>query len=155
MEFSRQEYWSGLPFPVSRHLSNPGINSGLLYCRQILYHQATVFIMDNFWKCYYKTSKSGCYPSFSYRYLGNMNWVDPQRGQTSEFKKKKKTPCFSHKQPAAAAAKSLQSCPTLCDPMDCSPPGFPVTSKTGTLFTRPRKLHKILQIKRFKYSCSL
>ena len=24
---------------------------------------------------------------------------------------------------AAAAAKSLQSCPTLCNPMDCSPPG--------------------------------
>ena len=27
---------------------------------------------------------------------------------------------------AAAAAKSLQSCPTLCDPMDCSLPGSPV-----------------------------
>ena len=27
---------------------------------------------------------------------------------------------------AAAAAKSLQSCPTLCDPRDGSPPGFPV-----------------------------
>ena len=26
----------------------------------------------------------------------------------------------------AAAAKSLQSCPTLCDPMDGSPPGSPV-----------------------------
>ena len=25
-----------------------------------------------------------------------------------------------------AAAKSLQSCPTLCDPIDGSPPGFPV-----------------------------
>ena len=25
MEFSRQEYWSGLPFPSLRHLSNPGI----------------------------------------------------------------------------------------------------------------------------------
>ena len=25
-----------------------------------------------------------------------------------------------------AAAKSLQSCPTLCDPMDCSLPGFSV-----------------------------
>ena len=25
---------------------------------------------------------------------------------------------------AAAAAKSLQSCPTPSDPMDCSPPGF-------------------------------
>ena len=28
---------------------------------------------------------------------------------------------------AAAAAKSLQSCPTLCDPIDGSPPGSPVT----------------------------
>ena len=26
----------------------------------------------------------------------------------------------------AAAAKSLQSCPTLCDPRDGSPPGSPV-----------------------------
>ena len=28
---------------------------------------------------------------------------------------------------AAAAAKSLQLCPTLCDPIDSSPPGSPVT----------------------------
>ena len=36
---------------------------------------------------------------------------------------------------AAAAAKSLQSCPTLCDPMDCSPPGSPVPGilQAGTL----------------------
>ena len=27
---------------------------------------------------------------------------------------------------AAAAAKSLQSCPTLCNPMDSSPPGSSV-----------------------------
>ena len=27
---------------------------------------------------------------------------------------------------AAAAVKSLQSCPTLCDPIDGSPPGSPV-----------------------------
>ena len=27
---------------------------------------------------------------------------------------------------AAAAAESLQSCPTLCDPMNCSPPGSSV-----------------------------
>ena len=26
----------------------------------------------------------------------------------------------------AAAAKSLQSCPTLCDPIDGSPPGIPL-----------------------------
>ena len=28
--------------------------------------------------------------------------------------------------PAAAAAKSLQSCLTLCDPIDGSPPGSPI-----------------------------
>ena len=27
---------------------------------------------------------------------------------------------------AAAAAKLLQSCPTLCDPIDSRPPGFPI-----------------------------
>ena len=34
---------------------------------------------------------------------------------------------------AAAAAKSLQSCPTLCDSIDGSPPGSPVP---GILQTR-------------------
>ena len=34
---------------------------------------------------------------------------------------------------AAAAAKSLQSCPTLCDPIDGSPPGSPIP---GILQTR-------------------
>ena len=33
---------------------------------------------------------------------------------------------YSFKFSAAAAAKSLQSCPTLCDPIDGSPPGSPV-----------------------------
>ena len=31
----------------------------------------------------------------------------------------------------AAAAKSLQSCPTLCDPRDGSPPGSPVPGILG------------------------
>ena len=35
--FSRQEYWSGLPFPSPADLSYPGTNPGLLHCRQILY----------------------------------------------------------------------------------------------------------------------
>ena len=37
------------------------------------------------------------------------------------------------KEEPAAAAKSLQSCPTLCDPMDSSPPG---SSVHGILSTR-------------------
>ena len=38
-------------------------------------------------------------------------------------------------QPAAAAAKSLQSCLTSCDPIDGSPPGSPVPGilQAGTL----------------------
>jgi len=34
--------------------------------------------------------------------------------------------CLSNSLTAAAAAKSLQSCPTLCDPIDGSPPGSPI-----------------------------
>ena len=30
MEFSRQEYWSGLPFPTPGDLPNPGIESTFL-----------------------------------------------------------------------------------------------------------------------------
>ena len=46
----------------------------------------------------------------------------------SEEKQKKKIPMpyMVNQVPAAAAAKSLQSCPTLCDPIDGSPPGSPV-----------------------------
>ena len=32
---------------------------------------------------------------------------------------------------AAAAAKSLQSCPTLCNPIDSSPPGSPPWDSPG------------------------
>ena len=38
MEFSRQEYWSGLPCPSPGDLPDPGIEPGFLYCRQIFYH---------------------------------------------------------------------------------------------------------------------
>ena len=34
--------------------------------------------------------------------------------------------CPAFPPPAAAAAKSLQSCPTLCDPINGSPPGSPI-----------------------------
>ena len=37
MRFSRQGYWSGLPFPSPGDLPNSGIESGFLHCMQILY----------------------------------------------------------------------------------------------------------------------
>ena len=68
MEFSRQEYWSGLSFPNSGDLPN--------------------------------TRMEPVSPAFAGKFL------------TTES--------------PAAAAKSLQSCPTLSYPMDCSPPGSSV-----------------------------
>ena len=67
--FSRQEYWSGLPFPSSGALPDPGIEPRSPALQAILYQLNYMF---------------------------------------------------------AAAAKSLQLCPTLCDPIDGSPPGSPV-----------------------------
>ena len=37
MGFSRQEYWSGLPFPSPGNLPDPGIKPGLPHCRQTLF----------------------------------------------------------------------------------------------------------------------
>ena len=43
----------------------------------------------------------------------------PKHSSTDEWMNKM---CYIH----TAAAKSLQSCPTLCNPIDGSPPGSPV-----------------------------
>ena len=62
-------------------------------------------------------------------------WVSQSTLLYSNFKFQKRnvSPTFlsssNHSigiQVAAAAAKSLQECLTLCDPIDGSPPGFPV-----------------------------
>ena len=45
MEFSRQEYWNGLPFPFQGIFPTQGSNPGLLHCRQALYglnHQGSL-----------------------------------------------------------------------------------------------------------------
>ena len=44
----------------------------------------------------------------------------------THFRGKKKAERAIGNTAAAAAAKSLQSCPTLCDPIDGSPPGSSV-----------------------------
>ena len=47
-----------------------------------------------------------------------MRWMNLEPIIQIEVSQKEKD-----KYHAAATAKSLQSCPILCDPMDCSPPG--------------------------------
>ena len=75
MEFSRQEYWSGFPFPFPGDLLDPGIKP------------RSLFIADRFFT-------------------------------TSAIRKDLTSP--------ADAAKLLQLCPTLCDPIDGNPPGSAV-----------------------------
>ena len=48
--------------------------------------------------------------------LSDLKFSDTIRGMT----------CPAMPLSVAAAAESLQSCPTLCDPIDSSPPGFSV-----------------------------
>ena len=38
VRFSRQEYWSGLPFLLQEIFPTQGSNPGFLHCRQALYH---------------------------------------------------------------------------------------------------------------------
>ena len=77
LELSREEYWSGVPFPTPEDLPDPGI-------------KLTSFVSPALAGEFFTTSAT---------------WEALL------------TIC------SAAAAKSLQSYPTLCDPMDCSPPG--------------------------------
>ena len=49
MGFSRQEYWSGLPFPSPGNFPTQGSNPGLPHCRQTLYrlsHQGSHFALN-------------------------------------------------------------------------------------------------------------
>ena len=51
--FTRQEYWSGLPCPPPGTFPTQGSNTGLLYCRRILYclsHQGSPRILE--WVAY-------------------------------------------------------------------------------------------------------
>ena len=80
-----------------------GLNEGLLHCRQILNqlnHKGSPRILE--WVAY----------PFSSRSFWPRNWTGVSCIAGRFFNNW-----------AAAAAKSLQSCPTLCDPIEGSPPG--------------------------------
>ena len=86
MGFSRQEYWSELPFPPPGDFPDPRIEP------------ESPALVDEFFT------------------------TEPPR---TTFWKSNLLFVLYFISAAATAAKSLQSCPTLCDPRDGSPPGFP------------------------------
>ena len=77
-------------------------------------------------------------PAMRETQVRSLSWKDPlEEGMASpgEFQGERSVAWYSpwsHKESdtseatAAAAARSIQSCPTLCSPMDCSPPGSSV-----------------------------
>ena len=93
MGFSRQEYWSGLPFPSPGYLPDPGIELASLMSPVLA---GRLFITSITWEA----------P------ILHLILAKRLRSDLHLF-------CAA----AAAAAKLIQSCPTLCDPIDGSPSG--------------------------------
>ena len=98
MQFSRHEYWSGLPFPSPGDLPNPGIELG---SPELAGRFLTVWA----------TREAHIYILYSMPiYVLSVNWLFWYLYLC----------LYSY---ACMPAKSLQSCPSLCDPTDCSPSG--------------------------------
>jgi len=49
MGFSRQEYWSELPFLLQGIFPTQGLNQGLQHCRRTLYHRSYQGIPEKSW----------------------------------------------------------------------------------------------------------
>ena len=60
MEFSREEYWSGLPFPSPGLFPTQGLNLGLLQCRQNLYHLSHQGITPILFQCRGPMDRCAC-----------------------------------------------------------------------------------------------
>ena len=96
MGFSRQEYWSGLPCPSPKDLPDPGIEPG----SPALEADALTSepCMSFKWDNWLRILFSLCLITKVNKFLLFLFWC-----------------CLA-----------AQSCLTLCDPKDCSMPGFPV-----------------------------
>ena len=97
MEFFRQEYWSGLPFPSPGDLPDPGIEP-----------------------------TSPVFPALVGDFFTTVPPGKPS-GILVHTKKKWAIKLWKNiEEPSVQFSSLAQLCPTLCDPMDCSTPGFPV-----------------------------
>ena len=143
MKFSRQEYWSGLPFPTPEDLSDLPTPMHLTFCKPSpqtisfpTYKMGTCqtsLVVQRFRLC---TSTQRTQVQFL---VWELRFHMPCDTAKIFFKK------WAHfyrffflflKHPASILslkylnmlcyAKSLQSCLTLCDPIEGSPPGSPV-----------------------------
>ena len=99
IECSRQEYWSGLPFPPPGHLPDPGINPHLL-C--LLYWQVDSLLLSH---------------------VGSPDvylCVFPGWEKKAEMAKGGESNIHSTVMQQILESRVAELCPTLHDPMDCS-----------------------------------
>ena len=71
IEFSRQKYWIGLPFPSPGDLPDPGLNPGLSHCGQILYH------LSYLGSPYVGKRSQDIYSFSSLHVAAGWQWLDP------------------------------------------------------------------------------
>ena len=112
MEFSRQEYWSGLPFPSPEELSNPGIKlwSSALQADSLLFELQGSLLKK-------KKKYEALAPE-----QGHEPWTLRLKVWCSNDWTIQAMYTLLHR-PSVLVA---QSCLTLCNPMDCSTLGSSV-----------------------------
>ena len=81
-------------------------------------------------------------PCSTHKAISRQTRFEPRKSGLGSYILSTKLGCLSSflsaAAAAAAAAKLLQSCPTLCDPIDSSPPGSPVQEHwSGLPFPSP------------------
>ena len=145
MGFPRQEYWSALPFPSPGDLPEPGIkpespvSSGRFHCVWMFtcmswhpgrFQEETVCLACLVLSPWFLESclvhMSGIYGTVIFNMaqteLSNIAWKKFLKFYIDLYHKFVSAIDWSKHQFSLVA----QSCPTLCDPMDCSAPGLPV-----------------------------
>ena len=104
MGFSRQEYWSGLPFPSPGDLPDPGI-------------EPTFPASEG--RCLTPGPRGKCSPVIGFRTFS----LPPLSPTSTPLSHQLCLPVPSLHCCCCHQSEVAQSCPTLCDPVDCSPPG--------------------------------
>ena len=121
MEFSRQEYWSGLPVPSPRDLPDPGIKPGSLALRtnSLLSEspRKPITLLLLLLLSHFSCVRLCATPQMS------AHQAPPSLG----FSRQEQWSGLPFPSPMQESESEVtQSCPTLSNPMDCSLPGSPV-----------------------------
>ena len=127
MGLFRQEYWSGLPFPLPGDLSDPRIKPLSLVSPTLAGRFFTTSATWESQECGTGPKlASGSNSELHLAFLQCMICFILYFWHSFRISDNATSQICIKNQVAAAAVKLLQSCPTLCDPIDSKPPGSPV-----------------------------